>query len=76
MINYKNPVNVNEVEFFGDRLRSDYGVNSSFVNSVDKKFYKFRLIEISDTQEVVEHFNFVHPFYEKQFHRLFFNDNL
>lgn len=48
MINLKNPVNIDEVQFFGDRLRSDYGVNSSFVNSVDKKFFKFRLIEVTE----------------------------
>jgi hypothetical protein len=76
LINLKNPVNIDEVQFFGDRLRSDYGVNSSFVNSVDKKFYKFRLIEVTEASEVVEHFNFVHPFYEKQFHRLFFSEDL
>jgi hypothetical protein len=46
------------------------------VSTVDKKFYKFRLIEIKDNQEVKEHFSFVHPFYEKQFHRLFFSDDL
>ena len=51
-------------------------MNSSFVSTVDKKFYKFRLIEIEETQEVKENFSFVHPFYEKQFHRLFFSDDL
>ena len=76
LINLKNPVNIDEVQFFGDRLKSDFGVNSSFVSTVDKKFYNFRLIEILETQEVKEHFSFVHPFYEKQFHRLFFNDDL
>ncbi len=75
LINLKNPVNVDEVQFFGDRVKSDFGVNSSFVSTVSKKFYKFRLIEILETQEVKEHYNFIHPFYEKQFHRLFFSDD-
>ena len=49
LINLKNPVNVDEVQFFGDRVKSDFGVNSSFVSTVSKKFYKFRLIEILES---------------------------
>ena len=76
LINLRNPVNIDEVQFFGERLKSDFGLNSSFVSTVEKKFYKFRYIEIQEGQEVKEHFSFIHPFYEKQFHRLYFSDDL
>jgi len=46
------------------------------VTTIDKKFYKFRLIEIQENKNVNELFSFVHPFYENQFHRLFFSDNV
>jgi hypothetical protein len=51
------------VKFYQGRINSELGADTSYVSTLDKKFYKFRVIEILDTQEVQEHFSFVHPYY-------------
>jgi hypothetical protein len=78
LINKKSPVNIDDVIFFGDRLKSELGDNTSFINTIDKKFYKFRVIQIKeDPKGVYEHFSFVHPYYgDDTFHRLFFSEDL
>lgn len=69
---------MNQAEFYGSRYVSDLGPNASYVSTIEKQFLRFRMIEIlADTQEVYEHFNFVHPYYGKdKFQRLFFSDDL
>lgn len=53
------------------------GANSSYVSTIDKKFYRFRLIEILESQEVYENFSFDHPYYgDDKLQRLFFSDDL
>lgn len=77
LINKKEPVAVDEVQFFGDRLKSELGHNSSYVSTMEKKFFRFRVIEILNTQEIFEHFSFIHPYYgDDKFQRLFFSDDL
>lgn len=47
------------------------------MSTIEKKFFKFRYIEIIESQEVHEHFTFNHPYYgDKKFQRLFFSDDL
>ncbi len=50
LIDKKNPVaDVNEVRFFQGRVNSELGENTSYLSTLDKKFYRFRFIEILDT---------------------------
>ncbi len=47
LIDKKNPVaNVDQVKFFSGRINSELGADTSYVSTLDKKFYRFRVIEI------------------------------
>lgn len=78
LVDRKNPIsNIDEVKFFQTRINSELGADTSFVSTIDKKFYKFRVIKITKTQEVVEKFSFIHPYYgDDKFQRLFFSESL
>ena len=77
LIDKKNHIEVDQSEFYGDRLKSELGVNSSYVSTIQKKFYRFRVIQIMETNEVFEHFSFTHPYYgDDKFQRIFFSENL
>ena len=77
LIDKKNHIEVDESAFYGDRLKSELGVNSSYVSTIQKKFYRFRVIEIMETNEVFEHFSFKHPYYgDDKFQRIFFSEDL
>lgn len=47
------------------------------MKSLRLKFYEHKLIEIVSETEVKEHFNFVHPLYDRQLvnHFIYFNEN-
>lgn len=50
LVDKKHPVtNVDEVKFFQGRINSELGADTSYVSTIEKKFYKFRVIEILDT---------------------------
>ena len=78
LVDKKNPVtDVDQVRFFDGRINSELGADTSYVSTLEKKFYRFRVIEIMDTQEVKEHFSFVHPYYgDDKYQRLFFSEDL
>ena len=77
LIDKKNHIEVDQSEFYGDRLKSELGVNSSYVSTIQKKFYRFRVIQIMETNEVFEHFSFTHPYYgDDKFQRIFFSEDL
>ncbi len=46
LIDKENPVtNVDQVKFF-QRMKSDLGADTSYVSTLEKKFFRFRVIEI------------------------------
>jgi hypothetical protein len=50
LIDKKNPItDVDEVRFFQGRINSELGADTSYVSTLEKKFYKFRVIEVLDT---------------------------
>lgn len=63
LIDRANPVEMDEREYFGDRLTSPLENNTSYVKIEQKSFLKHKLIEILNNKEIEEHFTFVHPNY-------------
>jgi hypothetical protein len=58
-------------------MKSDLGADFSYVSTLEKKFFRFRVIEILEDEVVKEHFSFVHPYYgDDKYQRLFFSEKL
>ncbi|CDW78106.1 wd-40 repeat protein [Stylonychia lemnae] len=77
LVDHNHPVDINQAEYFGDRLTCSLQNNVSYVKIEEKKFLRYKVIEIINSQEIEEHFSFVHPNYgEGRYQRMFFSDDL
>ena len=77
LIDRLNPVEVDEVEYYGDRLNTALENNTPYIKSEEKKFLRHRMIEVINQNEIEEHFTFVHPNYGfGNYQRIYFSDDL
>ena len=77
LIDKTHPETVDEQKFYGERFQTDLGNNASYVKTQNKTFYRFKMIELTESGDVVQHFTFVHPYFgDDKFQRLFFSDDL
>jgi hypothetical protein len=57
------PVEIDENEYFGERLTCDLDNCTAYTGILQKKFLKFMMLEIMSDTEVKVHYNFIHPVY-------------
>ena len=78
LIRSKTPIaNYDENQFFAPEQYNPYiKRQTTFIKSIKKEFYEYKLIEVVNEHEVKEHFSFIHPFYDKMqmMHYLYINN--
>lgn len=63
LVNRKQPVEVDEVQYFGDRVNTSLFNNTPFVTLEEKKFLRYKVIDILSSSSVEEVISFVHVNY-------------
>ncbi|CDW84531.1 wd-40 repeat protein [Stylonychia lemnae] len=90
-ITYKNPyyyprtllydqdpvTDVNDEEYFDERLKCDLEKCTAYTKILQKNFHKFSVIEIMSETEVKIHYEFIHVIFQSEpFQRIYISDDL
>ena len=63
-------------KYFGDRLTTSLKNNTAYTKIEQKTFRQFKLMEILNETEVIEHYKFAHPHYGYgNYQRIYFSDD-
>ena len=76
LIDKEKSLTIDESEYYGDRLKTALENNTPFIKIEKKTFVRYRMIEIMNQTDVEEHFTFIHPWYQGDYQRIYFSDDL
>ena len=77
LIDRENEEDVDENEYYGERLKTSLQNNTPYIKIEKKTFLRHKVIEILDSTSITEHFSFVHPNYGYgEYQRIYFSDDL